>query len=171
MSPNKVLAIGLDAGDLNFIETRLELLPNLAKLLDRSQVYRPQSPLGLSGSVWPTFYTGSEPGHHGIYQHLLWNPERMGLKLIDSSWCRRAPFWKKLDEQGVRTPSRPNPDALAPAFDHDAAPSRRHGAAHAHQRSRHELPQQPGSSGILAAAMGTAGASNARRTSPIRCDG
>jgi len=103
LQSNKLLAIGLDAGDLYFIQSRLDHLPNLAKLVARSQIFRPASPVSLSGSVWPTFYTGSEPGHHGIYQHLLWNPQRMGLKRIDSAWCRRTPFWKTLDEKGLRS--------------------------------------------------------------------
>lgn len=118
MKRNKLLAIGLDAGDLVFIKSRREHLPNLSKILDRSDVYNPESPKSLSGSVWPTFYTGSQPGYHGIYQHLLWDPKRMGLKRIDASWCRREPFWKTLDAQGIKSIVLDVPYCFSNELDH-----------------------------------------------------
>jgi len=97
---NKLLAIGLDGGDLYYIRSRLDHLPNLAKLVQRAEICEPVAPQSLSGSVWPTFYTASDPGHHGIYQHLLWDPVRMGLRRINASGCRRVPFWVDLDNKG-----------------------------------------------------------------------
>lgn len=103
VNKKKLLAIGLDGGDLNYIQSRLDHLPHISKLFSQAEVFRPAAPESLSGSVWPTFYSASEPGHHGIYQHLLWDPSRMGLKRINKSWCYRKPFWVDLDKRGVRT--------------------------------------------------------------------
>lgn len=97
---NKLLAIGLDAGDLDFIRSRGDRLPALRKLANSKFLFRPAAPKALSGSVWPTFYTGSHPGHHGIYQHLVWDAQRMGLRRIGPGWCRCRPFWADLEARG-----------------------------------------------------------------------
>jgi len=97
---NRLLAIGLDAGDLDFIRSRGDRLPALRKLADSKFLFQPAAPKALSGSVWPTFYTGSHPGHHGIYQHLVWDAQKMGLRLIGPRWCRLRPFWADLEARG-----------------------------------------------------------------------
>jgi len=96
----KLLAIGLDAGDLDFIRSRKTQLPAFRKLLDTQLLFQPAAPKALSGSVWPTFYTGSHPGHHGIYQHLVWDAQKMGLRLIGSDWCSCQPFWADMEGKG-----------------------------------------------------------------------
>lgn len=100
-SGRKLLAIGLDAGDYDFISARRNDLPALAKLLDAGSVHRPDGPDALSGAVWPTFYQGKHPGHHGAYQHLVWDADRMGLKLIQTAWLPYRPFWQDLEENGL----------------------------------------------------------------------
>jgi predicted AlkP superfamily phosphohydrolase/phosphomutase len=97
----KLLALGIDAGDLGYLENRRSQLPAIAKLLDQSSVFQPAAPKALSGSVWPTFYTGKHPGHHGIYQHLVWDAERMGLRRIGADWCEATPFWQALEQRGL----------------------------------------------------------------------
>jgi predicted AlkP superfamily phosphohydrolase/phosphomutase len=98
----KLLAIGLDAADLNFVRSRKAQLPALRKLLDTNLIFQPAGPKALSGSVWPSFYTGSHPGHHGIYQHLVWDAQRMGLRRIGPDWCPCRPFWADLENRGRR---------------------------------------------------------------------
>lgn len=104
MSDNssRVLAIGLDGAEISYIRSRAQRLPNLSRCLENGQVYEPAPPLGLSGSVWPTFYTGSPPGGHGMYQHLVWSPEDMGLRRISPEFCKAPPFWQALDEQNKK---------------------------------------------------------------------
>lgn len=99
MTP-RLLLIGIDAGDLRFIRSHAESLPTLRRFCDEGRCIETQSPVGLSGSVWPTFYTGTPPGEHGIYQHLVWDAEKMGLRLIAPDWCGHRPFWADLEEQG-----------------------------------------------------------------------
>ena len=97
---DKILAIGLDACDLSLIQARASQLPVLAKLMKAKLFCHPAAPKALTGSVWPTFYTGSHPGHHGIYQHIVWDAQKMGLRLIGPDWCAFRPFWADLEDRG-----------------------------------------------------------------------
>lgn len=98
----RLLAIGLDGGESDFIRSWREALPTLARLLDQGAFQKTGAPRALSGAVWPTFYSGRHPGEHGVYQHLVWDPQRMGLRRISSDWLDCRPFWKTLEEQGRR---------------------------------------------------------------------
>lgn len=101
MTP-RMLLIGLDASDLRFIQSHAYALPTLRRFCDGGRCIETRSPVGLSGSVWPTFYTGTPPGEHGIYQHLVWDADQMGLRLIGPDWCQQRPFWADLEERGHR---------------------------------------------------------------------
>ena len=72
MAPAKrrVLLIGLDSADAQLIETFITSghMPNLAGLRRQGVWGR----LGTTAEVmhvsaWPTLYTGTTPGHHGLY--------------------------------------------------------------------------------------------------------
>ncbi len=97
----KVLALGIDAADLDYLEARQRLLPAFSRLLEQGRIFRTAAPKALSGSVWPTFYTGKHPGHHGMYQHLVWDADRMGLRRIAPDWCQATPFWQALEDDGL----------------------------------------------------------------------
>ncbi len=98
----KLAMIGLDAADLEFIQEHLFALPNLARLLSGGTVRRLDSTAGLlAGSVWPTFYTGTLPGEHGIYHHLQWDAAAMGLRRVSADWLHREPFWYELERRGL----------------------------------------------------------------------
>ena len=60
----RVMMIGLDAASLDFIDGSRGLLPNLRRLLDVGVSQRLWSRSGelFSASVWPTFYTATQPG-------------------------------------------------------------------------------------------------------------
>lgn len=98
----RLLMLGLDAADLHFIRSHADALPTLGKALDTGVLFEPAAPEPLSGSVWPTFYSGKHPGMHGMYQHLVWDADRMGLRLIGDDWCPYEPFWKDLENYGHR---------------------------------------------------------------------
>jgi predicted AlkP superfamily phosphohydrolase/phosphomutase len=51
----------------------------------------------LAGSPWPTFYTGTLPGDHGLYHYLQWRPDQMGYRRPDTDWLSARPFWRRLD--------------------------------------------------------------------------
>lgn len=96
----RLLLLGLDGGDIDFIESRAPALPCMQEKLKSGKLFKLDTPKALSGSVWPTFYNGVNPGIHGIYQHLLWDPKRMGIRRIGPNWCYYKPFWQTIENQG-----------------------------------------------------------------------
>jgi predicted AlkP superfamily phosphohydrolase/phosphomutase len=104
MSSSRRLAMfGLDAADLGFIQAAPGALPNLSRILAGGALHRLRSPADLlPGSVWPTFYTASGPGEHGMYHHLQWNAARMRLERVTNDWLYCEPFWYDLERRGRR---------------------------------------------------------------------
>src|SRR4029453_7538010 len=95
--------IGVDAGDVEFIESWGAALPNLHRALETGRRFRLESTADvLTGSVWPTFYTGTPPGEHGVYHHLQWDAEAMRLRRVNADWLYCEPFWYELERRGRR---------------------------------------------------------------------
>ena len=100
-SANRLAMIGLDAADLGLIRANLETLPNLARILADGTLHTLRSTADLlTGSVWPTFYTASNPGEHGIYHHLQWDAAAMRLRRVGVDWLDCSPFWSELERRG-----------------------------------------------------------------------
>lgn len=94
---------GIDAGDLAFLQENLPRLPAFRRLFETGSLHRLQTTSGLlTGSVWPTFYSGTLPGEHGIYHHLQWDPARMKVRRVSADWLYCEPFWYELARQGIR---------------------------------------------------------------------
>ena len=95
--------IGLDAADLGSIRSWASRLPNLSRVLASGSLHTLRSPADvLTGSVWPTFYTATSPGDHGIYHHLQWDAASMRLRRVTSDWLDCEPFWSELARRGRR---------------------------------------------------------------------
>lgn len=98
-----LLCIGLDGGDLPFIERRRSHLPVLDGLLSRGTAVRADGYRALNGCSWHCFTTARPPREHGLYQHLNWDPPRMGMRLVSPDWYTMPPFWRALEERdGLR---------------------------------------------------------------------
>src|SRR5687768_13797415 len=92
--PTRVLMIGVDAGDVDFIEAAGEALPNLRRVLATGRRFDLESTADvLTGSVWPTFYTGTLPGEHGVYHPIQWDPRAMRARRVSEDWLYCEPFW------------------------------------------------------------------------------
>ncbi|RPJ48843.1 MAG: hypothetical protein EHM19_01630, partial [Candidatus Latescibacterota bacterium] len=117
-SPRRVLLIGLDAAEPSRIEegsARGEL-PEIAALLGRGTYGRLGTTAGLlSGSPWPTFYTGSSPGAHGLYHHMQWRSEKARLERPSDRWLPVLPFWRAFPESGPRAVVLDAPMTYPPA--------------------------------------------------------
>ncbi len=99
----KVLMIGIDAGNIDFIRASLADLPNLRRLLEEGAFFPLTSPAEyMPGAVWPTFYTGTPPGEHGISQHIQWDPGAMRMRRLSADWFQCEPFWYDLERRGLR---------------------------------------------------------------------
>jgi predicted AlkP superfamily phosphohydrolase/phosphomutase len=98
----RVLAVGLDAAEPTLIQelVRRGELPVLGGLVERSAWLRVDSTIGVgSGTVWPTFVTGTGPEeHHRLYGEWLWDPERMRMTSNDH---RPQPFWADAGTESV----------------------------------------------------------------------
>jgi predicted AlkP superfamily phosphohydrolase/phosphomutase len=74
----KIIVLGVDAMDANFLERHWNALPNLDRLRRSGDFQRmattipPQSPV-----AWSTFITGMDPGGHGIFDFVHRDPKTM----------------------------------------------------------------------------------------------
>jgi hypothetical protein len=97
-----LVLLGLDAADFALIEAHRASLPALRRVLDHGAVARLATTAGLlTGSVWPTFATGTLPGVHGVYHHLQWDAEHMRLRRVAADWLDWTPFWVELERRGL----------------------------------------------------------------------
>jgi len=77
-SGKRVIVLGIDGMDPNFLERHWDSLPNLDRLRREGEFKRlgttmpPQSPV-----AWSTFITGMDPGGHGIYDFIHRDPKTM----------------------------------------------------------------------------------------------
>ncbi|MFH1680764.1 MAG: alkaline phosphatase family protein [Candidatus Eisenbacteria bacterium] len=101
----RLLLVGLDAAEPSLIERWTEegALPNLARLR-RNGCYGRLATVApyLTGSPWPTFYTGTSPGAHGHYHVLQWNPRRGAMERPFGDWLPLTPFWRAFAAAGPR---------------------------------------------------------------------
>ena len=104
-STRQVLLIGLDAAEPELIErwSRDGTLPNLASLLARGSYGRLHPPDGvLLGPPWPSFYTGKPVSEHGLYESVVWRPDRM-RETRATEVCPLEPFWRDFSPEGPRS--------------------------------------------------------------------
>jgi len=99
---SKVLMIGLDSPNLDHIRGALHRLPNLRRIFESGVQFDLESSAAhLDASAWPTFYTGSLPGEHGLYHPMQWDPVEMRMRRLSADWIYAEPFWYELARQGV----------------------------------------------------------------------
>ena len=93
--------IGVDAADVEFIEAAAGALPTLQRILGAGRRFDLDSTADvLTGSVWPTFYTGTMPGDHGVYHPIQWDPDAMRTRRVSDEWLYCEPFWCDLERRG-----------------------------------------------------------------------
>jgi len=99
----RVLLIGLDSADADLIEMWMAdgTMPNFARLKREGMWSR----LGTSAEVmhvsaWPTMYTGTTPGHHGMYHAYQIRAGEQVIHRTEPSRIGQPPFWKFLDDAG-----------------------------------------------------------------------
>lgn len=117
----RVLMIGLDAAEPSLIEQWTEdgSLANLGRLMNDGAYGRLASPAEwLSGSPWPTFYTGTGPGDHGLYYYLAWCPDRMTTARPSPDRLPLPHFWRELSAHGPRVIAVDVPRSYAPESFH-----------------------------------------------------
>jgi len=100
----RLLMIGIDAGDIDYLESSMCKLPNLQRIFNDGVPHRLASTAGiLSASMWPSFYTESLPGEHGIYYPMQWDPKTIQMRRLPTNWLHMEPFWYEFSRRGVRS--------------------------------------------------------------------
>ncbi len=100
---SKVLAIGLDACDLEYLQCYLPHLPNLQKLLGTSTLTELNTTsAAMDASVWPTFMMACSPGEHGYYFPFQWHAQTLQYQRIGGGWLPFKPFWNLLRDRGCQ---------------------------------------------------------------------
>lgn len=102
----KVMVIGLDGATFKLLKPWAEqgILPNLAELLKRgcsgnlTSTVPPYTP-----TAWSSFYTGVNPGKHGVFSFTRFNPETGQRELASSRVIGAPKFWQVLNQHGLRT--------------------------------------------------------------------
>src|SRR5216683_3288025 len=109
----KLAMIGVDAAEFSFIKDHLAELPHFRRALGNGVARRLSSTSALlNGSVWPTFYTASNPQDHGIYHHLQWDPDLMRLRRVTMDWLPAKPFYVKAERSGLQVTALDVPVSL-----------------------------------------------------------
>ena len=101
-----MLVIGLDSADPCLVEQWSDegILPTLRFLRAEGSRVRLKHDTAIpSASVWPSIYTGSHPGKHGIYNGLQLEPGQQAVDFVKPSQCAQLPFWQALDGTGNRS--------------------------------------------------------------------
>ena len=101
----KIIMIGLDSANIDTVTqlSNSNKLPNISKIFGTGKYISIKSTAEyLSGSPWPTFYTGTNPGAHGLYHSMQWHSEEMKNKKVEKNWIDPKPFWRELGEKGPR---------------------------------------------------------------------
>ncbi|MGD9812774.1 MAG: alkaline phosphatase family protein [Sphingobium sp.] len=112
-----LLMIGIDAAEISLMSRWMEdgSLPNLRRVRDRGAFLPLKSTADwLVGSPWPSFYTGTPPGEHGLYHYLMWRPGLMRHDRPTPEWMPLPTFWRDLADRGLRVAAVDVPLAYAP---------------------------------------------------------
>jgi predicted AlkP superfamily phosphohydrolase/phosphomutase len=115
--PRRVLLIALDAAEPELVErwTADGSLPNLRKLRKIGVYGRlASSAKWLTGSPWPTFFTGRSPADHGVYQFLQWRADEMQARRPTADWLPVQPFWREFGRHGRRAITLDIPQTYSP---------------------------------------------------------
>lgn len=104
-SAQQVVVIGLDVGDGKLIQdwSREGILPIFRSLMEGG-TWAPLSTTAetLHVSAWPSFYTGTLPGKHGVYYTFQPRPGQQNVRRFGSDQYGQPPVWQLLSEAGKR---------------------------------------------------------------------
>jgi len=122
----RTLLLGLDAACERVLGPLVDAdeVPTLAGLFSDgvSGPLRSQVP-PWTASAWPSLYTGTNPGKHGVFGFLAF--DGYDHEVVDATRVRQPPLWELLDHHGLSSvvvnvpvthPARPFDGALVPGY-------------------------------------------------------
>jgi len=102
---NKLLVIGLDGGTFDLLLPWMKegILPNLKKIAKEGVSGRLKSVLPpITASAWTSFYTGKNPGKHGVFEFLIKKDGSYEEIPANSTFCKSTTLWELLGKEGKR---------------------------------------------------------------------
>lgn len=101
----KTLLVGLDAACWEYVRPLLSAgqLPAMARLMKEgvSGVLQSTMP-ALTPVAWSSIATGKNPGQHGFFDMTYRQPNTTNFLPVNANLRAGTPFWKRLNEQGIR---------------------------------------------------------------------
>lgn len=121
----RTLLIGIDAACPSVLEPQFkqDRLPHLQRLLAGASGSLESQIPPWTASAWPSLYTGTNPGKHGVFDFLSFDGYEWDV--INATHVRRRTLWEYLDRHGFRSvvvnvpvthPPRPFDGALIPGY-------------------------------------------------------
>ncbi|MBN1314882.1 MAG: alkaline phosphatase family protein [Anaerolineales bacterium] len=103
MTTNRVAVFGLDGITFDLLQPWIDqgLLPNLASLIKNGASGRLRTTIPpVSASAWASFFTGANPGKHGLIDFTY--PARHGyeIRVSNSQTCAAPPIWDLIGQAG-----------------------------------------------------------------------
>ena len=103
----RIFMLQIDSVSLSFIENNFNDLPNLKSLFEKGQLVKTDSTsYSITASVWASFASTTDPGSHGQYFPLQWDPKTLSLhRAVQPGWGGQLdyePFWYDLGREGYR---------------------------------------------------------------------
>jgi predicted AlkP superfamily phosphohydrolase/phosphomutase len=101
----KTLLIGLDAACWDYLDPLLATnrMPALKKLIETGVWGTMFSTLPAATPIaWASINTGKNPGKHGVFSHMWRVPGKYEYVPTNAEVRMGTPFWKRLNESGVR---------------------------------------------------------------------
>lgn len=105
MSNAKVMVIGLDGATWDILGPMMERgsMPNLVRLIGQGIAGTLRTTIPpITGSAWPSFQTGKNPGQHGIFSFEDLVPATYKRRIINSHAIQGEPLWSILSQHGKR---------------------------------------------------------------------
>ena len=107
MSKKRVIIIGMDGATHTVLQPLIEQgkLPTLAKIQKESGIAGPLRSVvpPITPAAWSSFYTGKDPGKHGVFEFLYRKPDSYLKAPVNFTAIHGKKFWDYADQAGLRT--------------------------------------------------------------------
>ena len=102
---SRLLILGLDGGTFDILLPWMQkgFLPNLGKIYDEgvSGPLRTILP-PITAPAWTSFYTGKNPGKHGIFEFFIKRENSYQEVAVNSTFCKSKTLWDYLAEENKK---------------------------------------------------------------------
>lgn len=102
----RTIVVGWDGATFDIIKPLVDrgLMPNVARLMRDGSWGRLESTIPpLTPVAWTSISTGVNPGKHGIYDIMVYRPERKRIVFVNAAMRAVRPVWSILSDKGRKS--------------------------------------------------------------------